>query len=139
MDMETSIADTGFVVALLNRSDAMHPEAQAVYLQQSQILLPQTALVEIAYLVGREAGVGTVAHFMQAMPTSRFEVIAANHSDLARIGQILEQYASIPIDFVDASIIAIAERLCLKTVLTFNHRSFNLFIPAHCPSFTLLP
>jgi uncharacterized protein len=48
--MENVIADTGFVVALLNRSDAKHQEVQTVYLQRSSILLPQTALVEIAYL-----------------------------------------------------------------------------------------
>ncbi|MFN4815583.1 MAG: hypothetical protein ACK5EU_10950 [Pseudanabaena sp.] len=50
--METAIADTGFVVALLNRSDTRHQDVLPIYLQRSQILLPQTALVETAYLVG---------------------------------------------------------------------------------------
>jgi uncharacterized protein len=52
MDVETAIADTGFVVALLNQSDQSHPAAVSVYLQQQTILLPQTTLTEVAYLVG---------------------------------------------------------------------------------------
>jgi predicted nucleic acid-binding protein len=37
------IADTGFVVALLNSSDIRHIDVTA-YLQQQQILIPQTVL-----------------------------------------------------------------------------------------------
>ena len=51
--METVIADTGFVVALANRSDAKHEAVKAIYLRQQRILLPQTVLAEVAYLIGR--------------------------------------------------------------------------------------
>jgi predicted nucleic acid-binding protein len=51
------VADTGFVVALLNRSDIRHTEVIAVYLQYQQILLPQTVLAEVTYLLGRDAGI----------------------------------------------------------------------------------
>lgn len=58
------VADTGFVVALLNPSDAMHSIVTTVYIQQKQILLPQTVLAKLAYLVGRNAGVATVVAFL---------------------------------------------------------------------------
>ncbi|MEH1931502.1 hypothetical protein [Nostoc sp.] len=50
MDVEITlpVADTGFVVALLNRSDAMHSIVATIYIQQKQILLPQTVLAELA-------------------------------------------------------------------------------------------
>jgi hypothetical protein len=44
--METVIADTGFVVALTNRSDSKHQAVKTVYIQQQMILLPQTVLAE---------------------------------------------------------------------------------------------
>jgi uncharacterized protein len=47
--MET-IADTGFIVALLNQLDEKHQEVVPIYRQQQTILIPQTVLAEVAYL-----------------------------------------------------------------------------------------
>ena len=53
--METVVADTGFVVALANRSDSQHQAVKTLYIQKQMILLPQTVLAEVAYLIGRES------------------------------------------------------------------------------------
>lgn len=137
--MERVIADTGFVVALANRSDQRHADVAPIYLQYPQVLLPQMVLVEVAYLIGRDAGITTVVKFLEGLPSSRFELIAATEQDIARTARILEQYIDSRIDFVDASVIAIAERLNIKTVLTIDRRDFGLFRPTHCQSFTLKP
>ncbi|MEO1351951.1 MAG: PIN domain-containing protein [Cyanobacteria bacterium J06635_15] len=137
--MEVVIADTGFVVALANRSDQRHAEVRPIYLQYPQILLPQLVLVEVAYLIGRDIGIATVVNFLQGLPASRFELIEATDQDIARVAEILEQYADSKVDFVDASVMAIAERLKVKTILTIDQRDFRLFRPSHCQSFTLLP
>lgn len=137
--MERVIADTGFVVALTNRSDQRHADVVPIYQQYPQILLPQTVLVEVAYLVGRDAGIPTVIKFLQGLPTSRFELIVATEPDLARTATILEQYLDSKVDFVDASVMAIAERLKIQTILTIDQRDFRLFRPTHCPNFTLKP
>lgn len=68
------VADTGFVVALLNRSDIRHTEVIAVYLQYQPILLPQTVLAEVSYLVGWDAGILTVVAFLRGMAASRFSL-----------------------------------------------------------------
>ncbi|BAZ70057.1 hypothetical protein NIES4106_48430 [Fischerella sp. NIES-4106] len=39
MERNSAVADTGFVVALLNRSDTMHSIVVSFYTQQQQILL----------------------------------------------------------------------------------------------------
>ncbi|MHC5732527.1 MAG: type II toxin-antitoxin system VapC family toxin, partial [Nostoc sp.] len=70
MEITLAVADTGFVVALLNRSDTMHSLVATVYVQQKQILLPQTVLAELAYLVGRNAGIATVVAFLQGLSAS---------------------------------------------------------------------
>ena len=137
--METVIADTGFVVALANRSDAKHEVVKAIYLQQKRILLPQTVLAEVAYLIGKEAGVTTVASFLKGLPMSRFSLLALLEEDILRVAEILDQYADSRIDFVDASVMAVAERLNIVTVLTLDRRDFSLFRPRHCNSFVLVP
>ncbi len=133
------VADTGFVVALLNRSDARHTDVIAVYLRQQQILIPQTVLAEVAYLLGRNAGIVTVIAFLRGIAASRFNLVALTDSDLERIAEILEKYADSRIDFVDASVMAVAERYGSKTILTLDQRDFRLFRPQHCESFEILP
>ena len=137
--MESIIADTGFVVALTNRSDQRHRDVVPIYLQYPLILLPQLALVEVAYLIGRDAGIPKVVQFLKGLPVSRFEIIAATDQDIARAADIIELYADSKVDFVDASVMAIAERLGVKTVLTIDQRDFRMVRPRHCESFILLP
>jgi len=38
--MERVLADSGFVVALVNRTDQRHPDVVPIYEQYAQILLP---------------------------------------------------------------------------------------------------
>jgi uncharacterized protein len=76
VEITSGVADTGFVVALLNRSDAVHSFIATLYIQQKQILLPQTVLAELAYLVGRNAGITTVVAFLQGLSASRFSLVA---------------------------------------------------------------
>lgn len=137
--MEIVIADTGFVVALTNRTDARHADVTTIYTQYPQILLPQTVLVEVAYLLGREAGIQIVVAFLKGLPASRFSLMPLNAQDVERIGQILQQYADSRVDFVDASVMALAERMNIVTVLTLDQRDFRLFRPKHCDSFNIQP
>ena len=70
--METVIADTGFIVALTNISDPKHDAAKNVYLKQKNILMPQTVLAEVAYLIGREAGIKKVSTFLKGISNIDF-------------------------------------------------------------------
>ena len=139
MERNAVVADTGFVVALLNQRDEHHNPVKIVYAQQSLIILPQTVLAEVAYLVGQAAGISMVATFLRGLSTSRFQLTALTDSDVIRTAEILDQYADSRIDFVDATVMAMAERYGSTTVLTLDQRDFRLFRPQHCPSFELLP
>jgi uncharacterized protein len=141
MDMETRtvIADTGFIVALLNQTDARHQDVVPIYQQHQTICFPQTVLAEVAYLLGRDAGTPTVVAFLKGLPKSRFRVVALTEIDLNRIAEILTKYSDSRIDFVDASVMAGAERLSITTILTLDQRDSRLFRPQHCQSFELLP
>jgi len=114
---------------VLNRSDIRHSEVVAVYQKYTQILLPQTVLAEVTYLLGRDAGILTVVAFLRGMAASRFSLVAL----------ILEKYADSRIDFVDASVMAVAERFNSKTILTLDQRDFSIFRPQHCERFDILP
>jgi predicted nucleic acid-binding protein len=139
MERNFVVADTGFVVALLNHLDTKHKVVTLVYIRQQQILLPQTVLAEVAYLVGRDTNTATLVAFLKGLSASRFNLVALTTQDVTRTAEILEQYADSRIDFVDASVMAIAERYECHTILTLDQRDFRLFRPQHCENFELLP
>jgi predicted nucleic acid-binding protein len=53
--------------------------------------------------------------------------------------ELAEQYASLRLDLIDASIVAVAERLGLTTLATLNRRDFTVVRPRHADAFELLP
>jgi hypothetical protein len=60
----------------------------AVYLQQSKYYYLKQFLAEVAYLLGRDAGISTVVAFLRGIADSRFHVVALTDSDLKRVAEI---------------------------------------------------
>lgn len=60
-------------------------------------------------------------------------------SDFKRIVEILTKYKEMNIGFVDASVVAIAERMKIKKLFTTDRRHFSKIKPVHCNYFDLLP
>jgi predicted nucleic acid-binding protein len=51
----------------------------------------------------------------------------------------VRRHSDANLDFVDALIVATAERLNITRLLTLDRRDFQLIRPKHCSSFELLP
>ncbi len=134
-----AIADTGFVVSVAMSKDRFHRVCVPVYLSEPQIYLPQTALTEVLYFIKRDLGNHKAAEFLFEIPTSRYELIALEPADVHRAGELMTQYADSRLDFVDASVIAIAERLNITRILTIDKRDFGMVRPTHADAFDLLP
>ncbi len=61
------------------------------------------------------------------------------YDDLSRCSDIPYKYADQNIDFVDALIFAMAERLDVTKTLTIDRRHFSMFRPSRCKAFEILP
>ncbi|MCW1969224.1 MAG: PIN domain-containing protein [Anaerolineae bacterium] len=133
------IADTSFVVALINADDNYHHLAKQLYRTAKEIVLPQITLAETAYFVQARSGVVAWALFLTRLPQSKFTLECPNTRDLLRTADILKSYADSRIDFVDACVVAIAERLNITQILTLDRRDFSIVRPRHCMTFELLP
>ncbi len=137
--MENSIYDTGFLLAVLDKDDDFHSACLKIYQTERKALLPDVVLPELAYLIQRELRLKDLTVFLRVVAKGGFEIIRTTESDLERAAEILEKYDDNNIDFVDACIVAIAERLEITKILTVDRRHFGVFQPKHCKNFTLLP
>lgn len=133
------IADTGFVLSVAIETDKRYRVCTEIYHQQRTIYLPQSTLAEIGFLLKKSGGNVAVARFLHQLPESRYRVIPLEPEDLTRTAEILDQYHDSRIDFVDASIVAIAERLNVTRILTLDQRDFGMVRPRHTPHLELLP
>src|SRR5574341_1787165 len=133
-------ADTSFLLALFRRNDAHHSEVNAAYAKmRREILLPSPVLPELAYHINHVGGGRAVADALLRIRQSPLTLTDLEEQDYDRVAAILKQYHDSRIDFVDACIMALAERLNITRILTCDRRDFSLFRPAHVEHFTLLP
>jgi len=134
------LLDTGFFYALLNQQENQHVRVVAASKRVKEtIYLPTPIIVEVAYLILRDLGAGALAEFIDSLPDSGFGLIEPTTIDFRRAAAIIRQYADAHIDFADAILVAMAERLSITKILTIDQRHFRLFRPVHCIAFELLP
>ena len=134
------IVDTGVLYAMADRDDRWH-ERVKVYLQtQPDILVvPVTVLPEVCYLLNTYIGQDAERRFVISLLQGEMKVENLTTDDLRRTSHLLEQYADANIGLVDATVVAIAERLKVRRILTTDRRHFSLIRPRHYSYFELLP
>ena len=135
----TALLDTGFLLAGLGAGYDLHSVCAQALGAESEPILPDMVLPELAYMVLRELGYGVLVDFLRAVLRGELRLERATEADLRRTAEILRQYADSRIDFVDCAIAAMAERLNIRRILTVDQRHFRLFRPRHCDYFTILP
>lgn len=134
------VLDTSFLYALADVSDRNHARVLDVAGSLTEpLILPLPVLPEICYLLTSRLGHFAMRRFLNELVASEAVLESIDRADLRRIGEILEHYADSRLDFVDAAIIAIAERRDVTRVLTLDHRDFAMVRPQHCAHFEILP
>jgi uncharacterized protein len=132
------LVDTGILFALADRNDAWH--ARVVTLMKANrepLLAPVTILPEVAYLLASRLGTHAEQAFVRSVADGEIGVEDLKATDCARAVDVLRQHADI--GFVDATLVAIAERLKVTAIATTDRRHFSRIRPVHVRSFTLLP
>jgi len=107
--------------------------------QRETLIVPITVLPEVDYLVSRRMGTHVAASLMEHIATGELHVEQLTQADLLRGIQLMRQYADSDIGFVDASIVAVAERLGVRKILTLDRRHFGQIRPRHAPALEILP
>lgn len=135
----TVLADTGFVLALSIDTDKWHQACRDVFRQEPTIFLPESSLSEIAYMLKKAGGIRGLTRFLSGLPESKYSLVGLEQEDIQRTKELIEIYQNLPLDFVDATIVALAERMNITRVLTIDRRDFGIVRPRHVEHFELLP
>ena len=136
----TFIADSNFVYALYNANDIHHQDAMSFLSQNTEVMLvPVVVLPEVGYLIVRDIGHSGMQTFLEYFMELDIQLEAVGMEDLARVRDIVSAYADARFDIVDCCIMAIAERMDITRIATFDRRDFSIVKPRHCEFLELLP
>jgi uncharacterized protein len=132
------VVDTGILYALADADDAWHDRARAWMERQSGLLVvPVTVLPEVTYLLQTRLGSSIELAFVESVAAGELEIEALRQPDLDRCCEVMERYPDV--GFVDASLVAIAERLKARAIATTDRRHFGTVAPKHVARFELVP
>jgi hypothetical protein len=138
--MRVVLVDTGPLYAMADQDDGWHDRVRTFLdTARIQLIVPVTVLPEAAYLISTHLGASAELSFMHAVERGEVRMEALKKDDLDRTIEVMEHYLDAHLGFVDASLVAIAERLKIRELLTTDRKHVSLVRPRHCTAFTLLP
>ncbi|MBF8185627.1 PIN domain-containing protein [Nonomuraea sp. K274] len=131
------VIDSGPLIAAVNRQDNHH-DVCAAFLRSypGLLLVPATVVAEVCRLVEKRDGGRAEAAFLRSFQSGLVLIDILQH-DLDRISDLVETYSGL--GAVDASVIAVTERLGLTQIATLDRHHFTAVHPQHAEAFTFLP
>jgi predicted nucleic acid-binding protein len=134
------ILDTGPLLAALDRSDPDHDRCAAMLIgAEEDLVVPVLVLAELDYWCHERLEPQAWLIFLDDVLDGVYTVVAPTHEDLARSAALQREYADLRLGVVDASVLALCERLGETKLATLDHRHFSVVRPNHVAALTLLP
>lgn len=136
----TVVADTGPLYALVDSDDAWHERVVDWWrTNREPIVVPVCVLPEVCYLLHTRISQEAEAAFVRTVARGELTIEPLEPEDIARVDTLVRKYADLGLGFVDATVIAAAERLDARDVLTTDRRHFNAVKPRHVGALRLFP
>jgi uncharacterized protein len=119
------VVDSGPLIALFDAGDVYHRRAVAFVRQtRADLISTMAAVTEAMYVL--EESLQARQSLLAWIRDGGLTLTEPDAGDFARIIELLEKYADLPMDFTDAVIVALCERLGTNHVATVD-RDFAIY------------
>ncbi len=113
------LIDTGPMLAMINRRDQWHGRCTAILPRLPlPFLTSEAVLTELLYLVRADRRAAEAA--WNFVNSGAITLGAIGDQDLPGLQSLMKQYADVPMDFADATLVYLAQRERLTTVFTID-------------------
>ena len=119
------LVDTGPLVAACNPADAGHAACRQVFAGLNDESATTTPVLTEAFHLLRQSKRPT--NLMEIVRHRGVTVTTLEDRDLERCFELMVQYGDAPMDFADASLVAVAERTGIDRVFTLDRRHFAVY------------
>ena len=122
------IADTGFWLALANRRDTFHDAARAALAELREPLITTwPVMTETCHLLAARLGVSAQLKFVKSFMDGAFLTFGLDASHAPKLHTLMGDYADLPMDLADASLVILAGHLGHGRILSTDCRDFNAY------------
>jgi len=134
----SALLDTGAILAILNREDRWHKACVQALLQlRKPLLTSEAVLTETLYMISaHEYRLEAAWGFLRS---GILTLGAIADADLPALERLMHRYRDRPMDFADATLVHLAERESLITVLTVDVSDFQTYRIQGTKRFRILP
>ena len=134
------ILDTGPILAALDAADPDHARCAALLVDSVEdLIVPALVLAELDYWCARRLSPDAWLIFLDDVLAGAYRVEPPTPADLTRCRDLQARYRDLALGVVDASVVALAERLEESKVASLDHRHFRAVRPTHVAALELLP
>lgn len=120
------IVDSGAIYALYDADDEHHISVrEAVERTAGPLIIPTVILAEVDYLLREFLGVEAELCFFQDVANGAFSLEPLTMADWTRCRELIATYRDLKPGLADTAVLATAERLRIRTVLTVDVRDFR--------------
>jgi predicted nucleic acid-binding protein len=134
------ICDTGPILAALDQADPDHQRCAELLVETDEdLVVPTLVLAEVDYWCHERLTADAWLRFLDDVLAGVYRHHPPTDRDLERCKEIQEQYYDLQIGVVDASVIALAERLDEPKVASLDQRHFTAVRPRHRAYLRLVP
>ena len=123
-----TLIDAGPLIAVLNRNDDYYADCLRLYRALDRPFYTTLAvLAEVMYTLGARAGWYAQELLWKLILHGDLLLEHPSPAELVRMSELMSKYNDPPIDFADASLVALAERLSLDRIFTVDRRDFTVY------------
>jgi uncharacterized protein len=134
------ILDTSVLLAALDASDPDHGHcAELIAGSSENLVVPALVLSELDYWCHERLTAEVWQAFLEDVLAGAYSVQNPTEEDLKRSLELQRNYSDLAVGVVDASILALVERLEEPKVATLDHRHFATMRPRHVQALQLVP
>jgi len=134
-----TLTDTGPLVALIDKGDAGHVACIAAAKKlRPPLVTTWPCFTEMMYLLGRAGGITFQRELWRWRLEGRLRILELTTEQADRMQILMEKYWDAPMDLADASLVAVAETLSLRTVFTIDSH-FYAYRTADGQAFQVVP
>lgn len=133
-----ALLDTGPLVAILHRDDRHHQRCVEAFRTFRGILLSTEAvLTEAMHLLA--GTLGGQQDCLEFFVRGGAILVPATRASLERCQSLMAQYQDLPMDFADATLVALAEEVGTREVFSLDRRGFEVYRIGKRGTFRLFP
>lgn len=121
------LTDAGPLVALIDADEADHAVCRTILAQiEPPLLTTWPAFTEAMYLLARAGGPTGRKALWSLVSTGRLRIADLTEDEVRRSEDLMDQYADLPMDIADATLVAVAEARGLREVFSLD-RDFQVY------------